>query len=284
MAHYGRLRDYRFGNDVDDIRGSSLYGPNDEKLGKIDDVIFDHSSGTIRYAVVDAGGWFNSKKFLVAADRIQPYAKREDDFYTEMTKQQIEALPQYDEDRFKNDTVDDEREWSNYDEGYRKSLETTGGVLHREMSTHTITPDADQMPASGEPLRNEGSLQPERLASVFTDTAPNASETRMRPSGIAARAEDSAVAGQSVPAEMPTRLEDEALDREASRGAGRVPPSSSYNTAQRSDLQRSDLTTDQNYAPASHRRLSAFENHLRRNRVDITSSCRSCEVKKDRVA
>ena len=48
MAHFGTLRDYHF-NDVDeatdDVRGSKVYGPDDEKLGKIDDVIFDHSTG-----------------------------------------------------------------------------------------------------------------------------------------------------------------------------------------------------------------------------------------------
>jgi hypothetical protein len=38
---YSTLRDYRFNRDIDDIRGSSVYGPGDEKLGKIDDVIFD---------------------------------------------------------------------------------------------------------------------------------------------------------------------------------------------------------------------------------------------------
>ncbi len=261
MAHFGMLRDYRFSNDVDDIRGSSLYGTDDEKLGKIDDVIFDHTSGTIRYAVVDSGGWLSSKKFLVPADRIRPDAKHEDDFYADMTKKQIEALPRYDEDRFKNEADQNEREWSDYDEGYRKSLETTGDVMHREGSTHAITPDPSELPATGEPLPNEDSLQPERIAGVFTDTAPNSSKTRLRPSGIAARAEDSAVVGQSVPEEIPTRLEEEALDRRPVTG-----------------------TMGQTYDVDRNRRLAAFENHLRRNRVDITSSCRSCEVKKDRVA
>jgi sporulation protein YlmC with PRC-barrel domain len=48
MAQCGRLRDYRLTNDAEDMRGSKLYGMNDEKLGKIDDVIFDHSTGDIR--------------------------------------------------------------------------------------------------------------------------------------------------------------------------------------------------------------------------------------------
>jgi sporulation protein YlmC with PRC-barrel domain len=279
MAHYGTLRDHRFDDDVDDIRGASLYGMDDEKLGKIDDVIFDHGSGAIRYMVVDSGGWLSSKKFLIPADRIRPYAKHEDDFYADMTKKQIEALPQYDEDSFKGDNDPD---WSDYDERYRKSLETTGDVLHRESSTHMITPDPSALPARGDALPNEGSLQPERLEKVFTSTAPNSSEGRLRPAGIAARAEDSAVVGQSVPQEIPTVLEDEALDREASTRAGRVPPSSSYNATTGQDA--GVIAGDQTWDAKRHRRLSAFENHLQRNRVDITSSCRSCDVKKDKVA
>lgn len=261
MAHFGMLRDYRFSNDVDDIRGSSLYGIDDEKLGKIDDVIFDHTSGTIRYAVVDSGGWLSSKKFLVPAGRIRADAKHEDDFHVDMTKKQIEALPRYDEDSVKHDRNDDEREWTDYDERYRKSLETTGDVMHREGSTHAITPDPSELPATGDALLNEDSLAPERMAAIFNDPTPNPNRTRMRPSGIAARAEDSAVVGQSVPEEMPTRLEEQALDRRPATG-----------------------TTGQSYDADRHRRLSAFEDHLRRNRVDITSSCGSCDVKKDRVA
>lgn len=178
MAHYGMLRDYCFNNDIDDIRGSSLYGIDDQKLGKIDDVIFDHTSGNIRYAVVDSGGWLNSKKFLVPADRIRPYVRDEDNFYADMTKKQIEALPRYDEDCFKSDADQNEHEWSDYDKRYRKSLETTGDVMHREGSTHAITPDPSELPATGEPLPNEDSFEPERIAGVFNDPTPNASRGR----------------------------------------------------------------------------------------------------------
>jgi hypothetical protein len=60
MARYGMLRDYRFREAAEDIRGSKLYGVNDEKLGKIDDVIFDHFTGVINYIVVDTG-WLTTK-------------------------------------------------------------------------------------------------------------------------------------------------------------------------------------------------------------------------------
>jgi len=79
MAHYGTLRDYRFQNPDeirDDVRGAKVYGINDEKLGKIDDVIFDHTTGEIRYVVIDTGGWLSSKKFILPPAQLRQSAKR----------------------------------------------------------------------------------------------------------------------------------------------------------------------------------------------------------------
>jgi sporulation protein YlmC with PRC-barrel domain len=296
MAHYGRLREYRFSDDVDDIRGATLYGVDDEKLGKIDDVIFDHASGTIQYAVVDSGGWFSSKKFLVPAERIRPYGKNEDDFYADMTKAQIESLPRYEEDHFSSkDDRENERDWSDYNERYRKSLQTDGGVLHREASTHIITPEPSELPATGEALPDESDYEPERVAGVFTDTAPNSSKIRLRPAGLAARAEDSAAPGAFIPSEKPTEVADETLDRDFSRRSPvstgvtgdaaplKAPPLSSTPV----QAQRDHLTDPEqvyNSEEERHRRLAAFENHLRRNRVDITATCRSCGTKEEKVA
>jgi hypothetical protein len=307
MAHYGQLRDYRFSDDVDDIRGASLYGNNHDKLGKIDDVIFDHASGAIQYAVVDSGGWFSSKKFLVPAGRIRPSTKDDDDFYTDMTKAQIESLPRYDEDRFSKDDRENDRDWSDYNDRYRKSLETDGGVLHRESSTHTITPEPSELPAAGDALPDEQSYQPDRIAGVFTDTAPNSNKTRLPPAGLAARAEDSAAPGAFIPSDKSTELEEEGLDGQGTSNNQRVIASASTNYQDASGVNRMAARsldrsgTDATPAPAlrdhltdpdhvynsedaRHRRLSAFENHLRSNRVDITASCRSCGTKEEKVA
>jgi len=96
MAHVGTLRDFRFENSSDDIRGATLYGRDDEKLGKIHDVIFDHSTGALRYLVVDTGGWLQSKQFLVPADRVRPRGDS-DEFVVDLSKKQIENFPPYDE-------------------------------------------------------------------------------------------------------------------------------------------------------------------------------------------
>lgn len=140
MAHYGTLHDYRFSDtDADDIRGSKLYGLNDEKLGKIDDVIFDHSSGAIRYVVVDTGGWLSSKKFIVPADRLRPSAEHEDDYRIDLNKQQIEGFPPYNQD-----DVKDEKKWGDYENKYRSKWET-GPVMHRAETDRNITPTTSQM-------------------------------------------------------------------------------------------------------------------------------------------
>lgn len=128
MAHYGTLRDFVFDNniDVDDIRGSAVYGVDNEKLGKIDDVIFDHSSGELRYAVVDTGGWLSSKKFLVPADRIHDYEKDKDAFQVDLTKEHVERFPRYDEDRMKS-----ESDWKDYEDRYKKGWDEAP-VQHQE--------------------------------------------------------------------------------------------------------------------------------------------------------
>ncbi len=265
-VHYGMLRDYRFSSDVDDIRGAALYGADDDKLGKIDDVIFDHATGTIQYAVVDTGGWLSSKKFLVPADRIRPYGKNDDDFSIDATKKQIEALPKYDE----NTTITDV-DWTTYDRSQREAW-GSGPVMHKEGSTHSITPEASEMPAGEGSSVDDQAYMPDRLVNKFTDATPDPGRIRMRPSGLAAKAEDGRFPGMSESQEIPTLAAEEAEDRAANDPV---------------EAQRDHLTNPGNLYVAERdraRRWSAFEEHLRKNRVDVTASCRSCDTARNRVA
>jgi hypothetical protein len=145
MNHYGTLRDYRFSDkDAEDIRGSNIYGLNDDKLGDIDDVIFDHGTGDIRYVVVDTGGWLSSKKFLVPADRLQPSSKHDDDYQVNLSKQQIESFPPYDEK-----SISDNDRWNDYETRYNAGWTTDGDVQHRTDSVdRNVTPRPDEI-ASG---------------------------------------------------------------------------------------------------------------------------------------
>jgi uncharacterized protein YrrD len=87
MSHQGTLSNYPLTESTEDIRGAKLYGVGDEKLGKIDDVIFDHSTGNINYVVVDTGGWLSTKKFIVPANRLRVSDKHDGDFTVDLTNE-----------------------------------------------------------------------------------------------------------------------------------------------------------------------------------------------------
>ena len=142
MAKYTTLGTYSFtdqGDAAHDIRGSHVYGRDHEKLGKIDDVIYDESSGSIAYAVVDTGGWLSSKKFVVPARDIRPSTDDPDEYRVDLTKEQIESFPPYD-----SRDVESEDRWNDYENRYRSQWET-GPVMHRKETDHNITPTTQQM-------------------------------------------------------------------------------------------------------------------------------------------
>ena len=138
MAHYGTLKGNPVSETAEDIRGSHLYGLNDEKLGKIDDVIFDHSTGDIRYIVVDTGGWLSSKKFIVPAEGVRVSAKHENDFQASLTKPQIESFPPYRESDLESDSS-----WQGYESRYRAKW-VANPVMHRAETDRNLTPTSEQ--------------------------------------------------------------------------------------------------------------------------------------------
>lgn len=298
MAHVGTLRDYRFQGDIDDIRGSNIYNRNDDKLGEIDDVIFNHNSGDIEYLVVDTGGWLSSRKFLVPADRVS--ATDDDDRYiVDLTKDQIERFPAYDEKVHEGD-----RHWNDYENRYRESWTETGGILHKEGSQNILTPDADEMPPASGDVRAD--VTPTRIAPKFTDPAPTSDKTRLRPEGIASRAEDTKTPGtartteRSDWEETDPALEGQRIRREREE-SGIRPDESAYGDARRTAVDAgapadpeayrgrvgdvsNDLARPYPVQQGRGERWRAFEDNLRKNRVDITASCHSCSPAKDEAA
>ncbi|HVP63915.1 MAG TPA: PRC-barrel domain-containing protein [candidate division Zixibacteria bacterium] len=302
MAHVGILRDYRFGKDVDDIRGASIYGPDDDKLGKVDDIIFNHATGAVEYVVVDTGGWLSSRQFLVPADRIENRANDPRDLRCDLTKKQIERMPAYDEK-----TTETDASWGNYESHYRESVSTAGGVLHREGSDHLITPEAHEQPAASG--SGDVDFTPTRLEDKFNMPSGTPS-SRMRPAGTAARAEDTSRPGAALGNEgavwqesdpsrssnvtpMPSSASarDIAGSSEFNRSAYGDPSAQGTPSFRSSDPEAYRHTGDNEMAPGSGpyptlrcQRLRDIEDHLKRNRVDVTASCGACGVQRDKAA
>ena len=148
MPHYGVLHEYKL-EEVDDVRGAEVYGVNDEKLGTIDDVIFDHSSGEIRYIILKTGAILG-KRYMVPANRISPYGHHEDKFYAELDKGRLEMLPEFDNDRLKS-----EAGWSDYEKDYEKRW-NDGAVMYNKDTGRIITPSpTEQTVPKGQPLSAE---------------------------------------------------------------------------------------------------------------------------------
>jgi sporulation protein YlmC with PRC-barrel domain len=195
MAHYGSLETQRVSDDVRDIRATTVRGSKGEKLGTVDDVIFDHDTMEIRYLIVDSDGWLEAGTFLLPADRVSGDENHEDGLATEVTQEQIEDSPQFDKK-----SLDTDKAWKKFEQLFKKYWEEAP-VMHMKGSDRIITPPEEPAPAqassAGGASRGSGSLVdaaklfPERITDVFSDPAPGAGKVTLRPKSVA-RAEEAA--------------------------------------------------------------------------------------------
>ena len=182
MPHYGILRDHKF-EGVDDLRGADVYGVNDEKLGTIDDVIFDHSSGDIRYIVLKTGGLLSRKKVMVPAGRVEPYGNHDDKFYAELDKERLEMLP-----GFNDETLKSHSNWAKFEREHNKRWHD-GAVMYNQSSGRIITPPPEDVIAepmgSGHVSVADGmpDLTPEKMGKEddLLGVASGTGKTTLRP-------------------------------------------------------------------------------------------------------
>lgn len=279
MPHYGILRDHKM-EDVDDLRGADVYGVNDEKLGTIDDVVFDHSSGDIRYIVLKTGGLLSRKKVMVPANRVEPYGNHEDKFYAELDKERLEMLPE-----FTDDTMKAQGDWSTYEKDYEKRW-NDGAVMYNKNTGRLITPPPEDVvspaiggssaPASGRRL----DLNPEKVGKEddLLGVASGVSKTTLRPKkpSIGGR-EDVMRRGRETGEVMNPVGEDLEFQREE--------PGSRAEAIGEPGVYKLDpiVETEQGAGPAERladldhgRRWNAFQQNLRSRRDKIVVDCPDC--------
>jgi hypothetical protein len=80
------------GLDVEDAAG--------EKLGDVDGFIIDVDSGRPYYLVVNAGGWFRSKYFLLPVGHARLDERRRV-LIADLNRERVERFPGFDKDEFK---------------------------------------------------------------------------------------------------------------------------------------------------------------------------------------
>lgn len=95
---------------VADLEFDGLKVRNDafEKLGDVEGLIIDRDSLRPYYVVVDSGGWFKSKDFLVPIGHLRLDEDR-DALVVDIPKERIDRFPGFDRDSFERLTPDDIR-------------------------------------------------------------------------------------------------------------------------------------------------------------------------------
>lgn len=100
MASLMRLRDIQdtqadlLGKDYFDPTGKTVYGINNEKVGKINGALVDDTTGRIRYFIVDVGGWFSSKEVLVPAGLAR--IAGDEVYFDNLTRETVNTMDAYD--------------------------------------------------------------------------------------------------------------------------------------------------------------------------------------------
>jgi uncharacterized protein (TIGR02271 family) len=80
-----------------DPRGHKLMGRDGKEIGKIDSLLASPSSGKAYFAIVECGGWFNNKKFVVPLEQIQ-FNPDENKAYAPYVQDQFRNAPEWRED------------------------------------------------------------------------------------------------------------------------------------------------------------------------------------------
>ena len=108
-TYASRLR-YLDADDLDDsdvdFDGLDVRGADGDKLGEVAGFLVDPGSGRVLYTVVDSGGWFRSRRFLVpighaSVDRTGPSLR------VDVVRDRLRDYPEFDEERFR-ELSDDE--------------------------------------------------------------------------------------------------------------------------------------------------------------------------------
>jgi hypothetical protein len=170
-----------------DFDGLNVESPSGEKLGDVDGFIIDVNSARPFYVVVDAGGWFRSKQFLLPVGHARLDAIRKV-FVADLTRDRIEKFPGFDKDEF---------------------ARLSGEELDRFGATMTAVCESDTAATMGRPWHEHanygqpdwwqtGYYRPERMVASDSPSSARRLDVQDRPDrGVAEPSQEDVVARES---------------------------------------------------------------------------------------
>jgi sporulation protein YlmC with PRC-barrel domain len=163
------LRDYQGGEISTAIRGTNVYGTDNEKLGSVDDAILHADSGELRYLIVNAG-WLQSRRFVIPADQVYAY-RDTDDLYVNLSKREVENLP-----RFEDACLTSEDAFTTYEREYQTAWRPRAGTAEMRPSQRLLRL-RNRIHDAVAGMRNKVAEQ-ERKAPAYTEAAYSGSVAR----------------------------------------------------------------------------------------------------------
>lgn len=83
---------------IKDLTGFTI-GATDGEIGKVKDFFFDDSTWTVRYLVVETGGWLSGRSVLISPQALLKPDWDAEVFPVNLTKEQVESSPDIDTDK-----------------------------------------------------------------------------------------------------------------------------------------------------------------------------------------
>lgn len=95
---------YLDADDIDDsvvdFDGLDVRDSDGAKLGDVDGFLVDPGSGRVRYAVIDSGGWFRSRRLILPIGHATVDSEARA-LHVDVSRDRLAELPEFDEDRFR---------------------------------------------------------------------------------------------------------------------------------------------------------------------------------------
>jgi hypothetical protein len=85
-------------HDTAELRSLTIV-TSDGEVGKADDFYFSDDTWTVRYLIVDAGGWWTGRKVLISPRAVQRLDVDREEIVVNLTREQVKNSPPYDSDK-----------------------------------------------------------------------------------------------------------------------------------------------------------------------------------------
>ncbi|MBW3623728.1 MAG: PRC and DUF2382 domain-containing protein, partial [Armatimonadetes bacterium] len=94
LQRLDELDNYKVAEDETDPRGFAVVGRDGEEIGSINSLLASPSEGKALFAIVETGGWFSGKKYVIPLRMIQ-FDHEDEKAFGPFTKADFENAPEY---------------------------------------------------------------------------------------------------------------------------------------------------------------------------------------------